>query len=303
MQSYAAEIKDTESTRVALETFLGPQIAPDHIYSDNAPEIIKAVTDKGWKGRHDTSTPNRPATNGIAEHAVRQCKEGASAVLLQGGFQPAWWADGMSYYTFVHNVSDKLSDGMTPYEKRFGIKFDGPLYPLGCEVQYKPSSPVVQSQMHPMGSKTLAGVFLGYKQKVGGDWSGDLLVADWEDFEKADHVGNIPVRSIKAAEITPTWYSNDFRFPLATGVLRQPVNASLPKERNRQSRAVVWEDTSADEQIPDDGELEEEQLVDEEELEPSDKLEESGGRKEYFESNEMPGGSPRPSQEDPELKK
>ena len=65
----------------------------------------------------------------------------------------------MSYYTFVHNVSDKLSDGMTPYEKRFGIKFDGPLYPFGCEIHYKPSSPVVQSQMHPMGSKTLAAVF------------------------------------------------------------------------------------------------------------------------------------------------
>ena len=71
LQSYAAEIKDAESTRVALEKFLGPQVEPDHIYSDNAPEIIKAVADKGWKGRHDTSTPNRPATNGIAEHAVR----------------------------------------------------------------------------------------------------------------------------------------------------------------------------------------------------------------------------------------
>ena len=106
LQSYAAVEKTSEATVEALETFLGPQVAPDHIYSDNAPEIIKAVADKGWKGRHDTSTPNRPATNGIVEHAVRQCKEGTSAVLLQGGFQPAWWADGMSYYTFVHNVSD-----------------------------------------------------------------------------------------------------------------------------------------------------------------------------------------------------
>ena len=121
LQSYAAEFKDAESTRMSLERFLGPQIEPQHIYSDNAPEIIKAVEDKGWSGRHDTSTPNRPATNGIAEHAVRQCKEGTSAVLLQGGFQPTWWADAMSYYTFVHNVADKLSDGKTPYEQRFGV--------------------------------------------------------------------------------------------------------------------------------------------------------------------------------------
>mgnify|MGYP007024338833 CR=1 FL=1 len=57
--------------------------------------------------------------------------------------------------------------------------------------------------MHPMGSKTLAGVFLGYKQKVGGEWSGDLYVVDWEDFDKADTVGNIYVRTIKAAEVKP----------------------------------------------------------------------------------------------------
>ena len=168
LQSYAAESKDAESTRMSLERFLGPQVEPQHIYSDNAPEIIKAVEDKGWSGRHDTSTPNRPATNGIAEHAVRQCKEGTSAVLLQGGFQPTWWADAMSYYTFVHNIADKLSDGKTPYEKRFGVKFSGPLYPFGCEITYKPSSPVVKQQMHPLGSKVLRGVFLGYKQRMGG---------------------------------------------------------------------------------------------------------------------------------------
>ena len=119
------------------------------------------------------------------------------------------------------------------------LAFSEVLKKLNCEITYKPSSPVVKQQMHPMGSKVLSGVFLGYKQRMGGDWSGDLYVADWEDFEKADHVGNIPVRPIKAAEVTPTWYSGDFRFPLATGTLRQPLNPSLPKERNRQSRAVL----------------------------------------------------------------
>ena len=42
LQAYAAVEKTSESTTEALETFLGPQVAPDHIYSDNAPEIIRA---------------------------------------------------------------------------------------------------------------------------------------------------------------------------------------------------------------------------------------------------------------------
>ena len=46
LQTYATEFKDAESTRKALEMFLGPQSEPEHIYSDNAPEIIKAVEDK-----------------------------------------------------------------------------------------------------------------------------------------------------------------------------------------------------------------------------------------------------------------
>ena len=54
---------------------------------------------------------------------------------------------------------------------------------------------------------------------------------------------------------------------------------SLPKERNRQARAVAWEDTSVDEVVPEDGELEEEPLVDKESLEPSDKIENPGGER------------------------
>ena len=34
------------------------------------------------------------------------------------------------------------------------------MYPFGCEVDYKPSSPKVQNQIHPLGSKRLKGVFI-----------------------------------------------------------------------------------------------------------------------------------------------
>ena len=58
-------------------------------------------------------------TNGIAERAVRRVKEGTSAVLLQSGLNESWWADSMECYTYLRNVTDLLSDGKTPYERRF----------------------------------------------------------------------------------------------------------------------------------------------------------------------------------------
>ena len=73
------------------------------------------------------STPHRSETNGIAERAVRRVKEGTSAVLLQSGLDEKWWADSME-------CQDLLSDGKTPYERRFGEPFKGPIIPFGSLV-------------------------------------------------------------------------------------------------------------------------------------------------------------------------
>ena len=93
-----------------MDNFLGPQAKPDYIYSDNSKEIAKAVSDLGWKGRHDTSTPNRPSSNGVVERCVRVVKEGMSAC-LQAEMNPAWWQFAMRYFCFMHNVEDQLADG------------------------------------------------------------------------------------------------------------------------------------------------------------------------------------------------
>ena len=57
------------------------------------------------------------------ERAVRRVKEGTSAVLVQSGLNESWWADSMECYTYLRNVTDLLSDGKTPYERRFGQPF------------------------------------------------------------------------------------------------------------------------------------------------------------------------------------
>ena len=50
---------------------------------------------------------------------MRRVKEGTSAVLLQSGLDENRWADSMEWYNYLRNVTDLLSDGKTPYERRF----------------------------------------------------------------------------------------------------------------------------------------------------------------------------------------
>ena len=71
---------------------------------------------------------------GLPQRAVRRVKEGTFAVLVQSGLNESWLADSMECYTYLRNVTDLLSDGKTPYERRFGQPFKGPIIPFGSLV-------------------------------------------------------------------------------------------------------------------------------------------------------------------------
>ena len=118
IQAYPCKTKTSQETQRSLQKFLEPDRNPKVIYIDNSMEFGKACEDLSWN--HCTSTPHRSGTHGIAERAVRRVKEGTSAVLLQSGLNESWWADSMECYTYLRNVTDLLSDGKTPYERRFG---------------------------------------------------------------------------------------------------------------------------------------------------------------------------------------
>ena len=113
------------------------------------------------------NNPHRSETNGIAERAVRRVKEDTSAVLLQSGLNESWWADSMECYTYLRNVTDLLSDGKTPYERRFGKPLEGPIIPFGSLVEYHPITAKDQSRIHQFGKKVLPGLFLGYALYAG----------------------------------------------------------------------------------------------------------------------------------------
>ena len=114
--------------------FLEPTRKAEVIYTYNSMEFGTACEDLSWN--HCTSTPHRSETNGIVERAVRRVKEDASAVLLQSGLDENWWADSLGCYCYLQNIQDLLSDGKTPFERRFGKPLNGPVIPFGAMVEY-----------------------------------------------------------------------------------------------------------------------------------------------------------------------
>ena len=73
----------------------------------------------------------------------------------------------MECYTYLRNVTDLSSDGKTPYERRFGQPFKGPIIPCGSLVEYHPITAKDQSRIHQFGKKVLPGLFLGYALYAG----------------------------------------------------------------------------------------------------------------------------------------
>ena len=174
-------------------------------------KFVRACEDLSWN--LCTSTPHRSETNGIAERAVRRVKGGTSALLLQSGLDQNWWADSMECYTYLRNFQDLLSDGKTPYERRFGQPCKGPIIPFGSLVEYHPITAKDQSRIHQFGKKVLPWLFLGYALYAGRIRKGDILVADIEELETMD-ASEIYSKRLNAKEmIFPK--QGEFIFPIA----------------------------------------------------------------------------------------
>ena len=121
IQSYPCKAKTSQGTSKSLQKFLKPTRKPKVIYTHNSLEFGEACGDLSWN--HCTSTPHHSETNEIVERAKRRIKERTTSVLLQSGLDEKLWADSKECYCYLRNIQDFLSDGRTPYERRFGDPF------------------------------------------------------------------------------------------------------------------------------------------------------------------------------------
>ena len=154
----------------------------------------------------------------------------------------------MECYTYLRNVTDLLSDVKTPYERRFGQPFKGPIIPFGSLVEYYPFSAKDQSRIHQFGKKVSPGLFLGYALYAGGIWKGDVLVADLEELEMMD-ASEIYSKRLNAKEVIfpkdkGTFYFSNRRLTNQTSWRRsRPENIHLDTastNSRRKSHGFSW---------------------------------------------------------------
>ena len=101
------------------------------IYSDNAPEITGAIKDLGW--RHEQSKAYMHQSNALAERVIRAIAEGTRSNLERSH---CYWAHALEHACVCHNSSNPRGIEYTPWHKRFGAGFPGPLIPFGCRIDY-----------------------------------------------------------------------------------------------------------------------------------------------------------------------
>ena len=119
----------------------------------------------------------------------------------------------MECYCYLRKVHDTMADGKTASEKRYGKTSDGPSIPFGTLVEYIPITAKEKSRIHQFGQKTLKGIFSGYVLRAGRGWSGDIMIADYEDVQESEASG-IYVKRFENQEV---FVKEDFEHHCAYG--------------------------------------------------------------------------------------
>ena len=79
---YPLQSRSSADAHGALREYFG-DAKPKRMYTDNAPELIRACKDLRYP--HDTSTPHRHQSNAYCERTVRKVLDGARALLVHAG--------------------------------------------------------------------------------------------------------------------------------------------------------------------------------------------------------------------------
>ena len=120
---------------------------------------------------------------------------------------------------YLRNIQGLLSDGKTPYERRFGMPFDVPVVPFGAMVEFHRISAKDLSRLHQFGPKVLPGTFLSNVVCAGGIWKGDIVVADIEELEEMD-ASEFNARRLNAKEVLTPMKGETFIFPVEDGTAK-----------------------------------------------------------------------------------
>ena len=116
-------------------------------------------------------------------------------------------------FSYLRNIQDLLSDGKTPYERRFGKPFKGRVVPFGGGLVDWSYLRRTSEDSTNLERKSYLDCSLDMLGTRGGIWKGDILVADIEDLEMMD-ASEIYSERLGAKEVI---------FPKENGILFSPA--------------------------------------------------------------------------------
>ena len=96
------------------------------MFSDNAPELVKAAENLGWV--HQTSTPHRPEGNSLTERRVGIAVQGTRCNLVQSGLPHQFWPFALRHSCFARNVIAKNAE-QSAYHRLHGEDYAGHVIP------------------------------------------------------------------------------------------------------------------------------------------------------------------------------
>ena len=119
----------------------------------------------------------------------------------------------MECYTYLRNIRDLLSDGITPYERRFGEPFNGPSIPFGSLVEYHTKFAKDSQESINLERKSYLDCSSDtHCTRV--EFRGDVLAADLEELETMD-ASEIFTKRLNAKEVMLPKENGNFIFPVA----------------------------------------------------------------------------------------
>ena len=157
----SVQTRTSQETQRSLQKFLGPNRKPKVMYTDNVWEFGRACEELSRNHCTSTTTKIRNKWDCRKSSAQSERRDICSIVAIRSGQRMVGGIHGV--LLLLRNNQDLLSDGKTPFERRFGEPVNGPVIPFGAMVEYHPISAKDRSGVHQFGPKVLPGKFLGYE--------------------------------------------------------------------------------------------------------------------------------------------
>ena len=180
IHAYPSALKSEDECYRALIHFTSSRDSAAAFYSDNAKDLVKAVSSLGW--RHELSKAYIHQSKASAERAVRSSTEGKRADLLQAGLSHVYWPHALEHACSLFNLVHPNGPQYAPCIKRFGIELPGALLRFGCRIDYwlGPKSKRAKEGRERFAPASGPGIFLGYSFQPGMKWKNEILVVPVE---------------------------------------------------------------------------------------------------------------------------